>query len=422
MEQSGIRTGMRRFSVFAFAVLLFSTLPGCGGGGGGGGGGDSGGSASVAIAFPPPTSLTEGSSVVVRGTASSSTGTVSSVSVNGVAATSSDLFATWTATVPLSVGANTLTANVRTSTGQTGSATAAITRGTTADHTPDDVNPFTAPGDMVFDVANNRAFVVNADGNAPAVYVVNLTTGARTILSNNTTPDANNPFQLPHGIALDAANNRLLVADRNARAVIAVNLTTGARTILFSDASFYPHALAIDSANNRVIEASSITVSAIDLTTGTRTVISDNTTPDATNPFHDLYGVVLDSANNRVLVADVSAAIIAVNLATGARTILSSNTTPDASNPFLYPQALVLDSAHNRLLVADSGVNALIAVNLTTGARTVVSNNSAPNGVNAFVYGPYGLGMDTTNNRMLTGDFCVLSIDLTNGHRVIFSQ
>ena len=46
------------------------------------------------------------------------------------------------------------------------------------------------------------------------------------------TPDALNLFTNPQGITLDSANNRALVVDSGLDAVIAVDLTTRARTVL----------------------------------------------------------------------------------------------------------------------------------------------------------------------------------------------
>ena len=69
-----------------------------------------------------------------------------------------------------------------------------------------------------------------------ALVAVDLVSGARTILSDDMTPNAVNAFQFPRGLALDSANNRALVIDSVLDALIAVDLSTGARSIL-SDAT-----------------------------------------------------------------------------------------------------------------------------------------------------------------------------------------
>ncbi len=91
------------------------------------------------------------------------------------------------------------------------------------------------------------------------------------------------------------------------------------------------------------------------------------------------------TANNRVLVIDSDlAAVVAVNLTSGARSILSNATIPDATNPFINPIAIALDATNNRALVVDANLDAVIAVDLTSGARTIFSNATIPNGTTPF--------------------------------------
>jgi DNA-binding beta-propeller fold protein YncE len=119
------------------------------------------------------------------------------------------------------------------------------------------------------------------DNGLDALVAVDLTTGARTIVSNSSTPDAVNAFNNPYGVVLDSANNRALVTDYRLGALVAVDLTTGARTI-----------------------------------------VSNSSTPDAVNAFSNPYGVVLDRANNRALVIDHQA-LVAVDLVNGQRVFFS---------------------------------------------------------------------------------------------------
>jgi DNA-binding beta-propeller fold protein YncE len=97
--------------------------------------------------------------------------------------------------------------------------------------TPDTVNPFTRVFNIVVDSANNRALVL--DSNLPGVVAVDLASGARTIVSDASGPGAVNSFQMPVGIALDSVNERALVTDlAGFNAVIAVELTSGDRVIV----------------------------------------------------------------------------------------------------------------------------------------------------------------------------------------------
>ncbi len=70
------------------------------------------------------------------------------------------------------------------------------------------------------------------DSGLNALVAVDLSTGARKILSDDTNPGAANPFSEPLGIVLDKANGRALVVDANLRAVVAVELTSGDRVIV----------------------------------------------------------------------------------------------------------------------------------------------------------------------------------------------
>ena len=87
----------------------------------------------------PGAGTTTHSSIVVQGTASDTVSGLFSVTVNGVAATTSDGYAHWSATVPLSIGANTLTATAIDAAGNLNTASMAITRAvsTANDGVPD---------------------------------------------------------------------------------------------------------------------------------------------------------------------------------------------------------------------------------------------------------------------------------------------
>ena len=82
----------------------------------------------------------------------------------------------------------------------------------------------------MIDRDNNRALVSEPD--LSAVIAVDLTSGARTILSNSSTPDAVNAFSSPSGVELDRENKRALVSDDGIRGLIAVDLVNGQRVFV----------------------------------------------------------------------------------------------------------------------------------------------------------------------------------------------
>ncbi|MCF6254691.1 MAG: hypothetical protein L3J98_03545 [Gammaproteobacteria bacterium] len=303
----------------------------------------------------------------------------------------------------------------------------------------DVTNPFSNPRGIALDIVNGRDRALVAD--ETVVIAVDLTTGERTILSDNTTPNINNPFSSLRGITVDTTDgrNRALVVDQALGSVIAVDLTSGERTVLSnsttpdSDNPFsFPVDIILDAAHNRalVVAFSLNAVIAVDLTTGKRTVLSNNTTPNANNPFSVLRGITLDRDKNRalVLMEDHLDTVIAVDLSNGTRTILSNNITPDVDTPFFGPRGITLDTSNNRnrALVVDDNLDAILTVDLSNGVRKVLSNSTTPNDNNLFS-GPLRIVVDMANGRerALVVDFqlaAVISIDLMSGERTVFSD
>ncbi len=282
-------------------------------------------------------------------------------------------------------------------------------------------------GHFDLDGANNRLLRCSST----RLEAIDATTGAVTTISGPGLPDNQLPFDHAWDVVLDAAANRALVTDRRGRRVIAVDLATGARSIFWESKSGSgpdiqnPDDLILDAQNNRVLVASRQAVVAVDLATGTRSTISDNTTPNANNPFSRLTSLVLVPGAGYVLAADGgNDTLYRVDLATGARTVLSSNTVPDATNPFSSPQVVFHDAVGARALVIDSSVGAVFAVDLVTGARTVVSSNTVPDSVNTFSE-PTAGALDLFNGRLPVGDYgneSILSVDLITGQRTVVSN
>lgn len=399
-----------------FALL---SLTACGGGGG----------APVDVAptaiitFPPAVSTTDASNIVVRGTAKDD-GDIALVRVNGIDVSSSDNFATWQVTLPLSDGLNTLT--VETADTANNSNLAAATAQVNVISTPFTDSTFIMPQHLTMDLANNRVLV--ADPDLLAVVAVNLATSERSILS-----DFSGRVGFL-GIALDEANNRALVTGDSYLNVTAVDLNTGARTVLSdvdtpnTDNAFsFPTRLAVDRANNRVLVVDPIRpgIFAVDLSSGARTILSDNSPPNTGIPFsvNNLFGITVDSANNRALVIDRGRlAVMAVSLSDGSRTILSAN-TPNDGPAFITPSMITIDTAGNRALVSDFGRPAVIAVDLTTGQRSIVVDDKPDNDGITFT-GPVGIAFNSSNNTILLGDqssATIFAADPQNNQQVILS-
>ncbi len=274
---------------------------------------------------------------------------------------------------------------------------------------PDSLNAFLGPVGIALDTVNDRALVV--DNRLRAVVAVDLLTGARTIVSNDDLPirpvpipPANtgvpvNPFNNPVAIVLDGA--RALIADAGLRAVVAVDLSTGARTILSNSTTptdglnplSSPISIAVDSASSRalVVDTGLRAIVAVNLLSGARTIVSNDDTPTRpapippattgvpVNPFSSPSGIVLNGTGPALVTDPGLRAVLAVDLLTGARTPFSSSTVPDAMNGWGNPVGIALDTANNRALVADNRLGALVAVSLANGARAILSANVPPN-------------------------------------------
>ena len=568
-----------KYKYLCLLVVLFGLamggLQGCSGGGKGGQPNDKQ-APLVAIHFPPARSLTQGSDIVVRGSATDDSA-IESVRVNGVEAASTDNFVTWSVKIPLVAGLNTLIVETTDVLNNVDHAAAQVAiesgprlnnarrmnldvennrllvLGVSVDETqiisidmesgargmlfrnnsfsmgadnlfyltqedfafdrvgnrillidePDDLTtlssialatgeqsiitkdtlplpdntPLLSPNAVVVDGVNDRVFVL--DSGAEAIVAVNLKTGERGILSNNTTPDSNIPFFRPAGIALDADNKRLLVLGGRAfqqADIIAVDIATGARRI-FSDSntpdsvSFgITKGIVVDGANGRALVADSTfgiiaadlatgrrtvfnstradaialdskreqviitrtgprSLTGIGLNTGVATVLSDDNPPIPNADVPLVYPVAVTVHNDSALVLNspnfgANPDIVKVNLLTGIRTVFSNGATPDVLNEFASPGNIELDAARNRVLVTDAAQNAIIGVDLVSGARSVVLDNSEADTTNTLM-NVSSMALDAANNRVLvldTGRDALIGINLSTGAREVISD
>ncbi len=284
----------------------------------------------------------------------------------------------------------------------------------------------TSPGSITVDAANNRALIANRS----QIIAMSLDSGVTTVFSDNTTPDALNPFSSIADLELDEVNNRLLAFNRDDSgkgSILSVNLATGARTVLSNstipDANFpivnTPNDLAIDRDNNRVLalhgyNSNEATITAVDLSTGARSILSDAVTPNAAVPFASPLALAVDAANGRALVANPgNSNILSVGLATGARTVFSN---VGAGN-------ILVDAGTNRAFLLSG--NEILDLDLINGNTTVISPPSTTDSENAFIFAGDGFAIDNTNERLLVTDWrtkSVYAVDIPSGERVIVSR
>ena len=289
----------------------------------------------------------------------------------------------------------------------------------------------------VVDSANNRLLV--ADQLYDTLVAIDLSSGSRTVISsyNNDTGDIDDTsFILSSGIALDTVNNRVLISSVRNRAIVAVDLSSGIRSVLSDENNGtgtnlgYPYSIAIDSSGNRalIVDTQWKAIFSVDLNTGNRTILSDYATGSGIL-FNSPQYMALDIPNNRALLTDPGK-IISVNLSSGDRTILSDSSTgvgPD----FAIFKGITVDSSNNRAVVLNLGPEndpspdelTVFLVDLTTGNRTILS--VAPEDTHIYTDQAEFIALDSNNNRVFLVDNnsdIVSSVDLSTGSFSIFSQ
>ena len=341
------------------------------------------------IIFPTPVSYTDAQTLTVRGTASDSNG-IAAVSVNSVAATTTNGFDSWSATVPIADGQHSLIVSVTDHAGNvnTGADSVQVTN-----------NGFlqTSLTGIAGDSSHNR--LVTVDGSARALVAVDPVTGTASIISDAVHGTGPN-FDGPDGLVVEPGNNRALVIDQTLDLLIAIDLTSGVRSVVsgpgisvetqFNFPAGLSTGITLGPANH--IYVSTFTTDGkhpvvdVDLTSGTRTVVSRNDTTGTGIPFGQPLDIAYDNvtvpATPRLLVADrLREAIIAVDITTGNRSVLSSLTpfgTSDAGrgtgDALQNISGIALDGAHNRLLVVDDlgQRQTLVAIDLVSGDRTTL--------------------------------------------------
>jgi sugar lactone lactonase YvrE len=282
-------------------------------------------------------------------------------------------------------------------------------------------------------------------GGKAALFRVDPTTGARTILSDFGL-GANQGVDLGEGMALEASG-QILVTDPSAGtggngALFRVDPTTGARTLLSDFGSGVnqgvgPHGVAVEATGQILVidydagTAGRGALFRVDPTTGVRTLLSDF--GSGVNQGVDPCDVAVE-ASGQILVIDPSAgagaqgALFRVDPTTGARTLLSN--FGSGANRGEDPVGLVVE-ASGQILVADSSAGsiqgALFRVDPTTGARTVLSDFDS--GANQGVEGPHGVAVEASGQILATdydagtnGQGALFRIDPITGVRTILSD
>ena len=251
-----------------------------------------------------------------------------------------------------------------------------------------------------------------------AILAVDPVTGARNVLSQAASRGTGPAIPNPVGIAVNLALD-IYVVDSILDAVIKIDATNGNRTVISIGAddaaangvngnvahgtgpSFEsPSGIAIRPDGKLLVTDTATgtgfadAVFLVDPATGNRTILSDDTVPNTTNPLTTPSSILLHSTQG-IFVTDTTTTdtIMKVDGTTGARTIFSSNTVPNATNPISNPLGMAEDTNGSILLVENNtgGNRQLLRLDATTGARTLVSNLSTTLNFSGVAAGASGI-------------------------------
>ncbi len=409
-------------------MTLALLLPACGGGS------TTTVFADANVLFPPHflVSNTTADRIHVRGRATA-TQALTGVRVNGVPATTTNGWQTWTADIPLSMGINTITVDVAVSVGaipgvdtvrvQRVASPAAMAVGNGPLFDGDLRNPiWYADGYYAYVLVENRGGFTD-----DVLMLVTLASGDRELFYD---PEAFPPWGYGPNLMTArslawAGPENCLVADQGWDAVIRLEPLSGkgedVTTLAVGAAIDVPSGAAALGSPDVFLVANegSHELVRVNVLAGTRTLVSGGATGSGP-AFEPLTAVVAASGNTMAYVADlnVTGRILSVDLGTGNRSVLSgggAGSGPDLGRVY----DLVRDDARNRLLLTDSS-SRVFAVDLGTGNRTVLTGPTF-RGPPADVRG--GTLIDATGQLMLLASREDMQVaDLVTGDRVVVSR
>jgi len=283
--------------------------------------------------------------------------------------------------------------------------------------------PFAARGD--------ETVVANHGGQS--LYIVDLTTGNRTVLSSATN-GTGTLFTTPVGLARDSSGNIYVGEDGLRGHIFKIDPRTGNRTVISSSVAptvgtggflAQIYGLAID-ANGNIIAADtgSAAIYRIDPSTGNRTVLASSTIGTGA-AFSSSFAVIVNPDASIVWVTDAALQpLISLNPATLVRTVVSSSsgTLVGTGAAFNSPTGLIRLSDGSYLVVNFSGANYLLRVDPTTGNRTVVSGASVGSG--STLGSRYSDAVDTAGNYYIAdySSNAIVKVDPLTGNRTTVSK
>lgn len=243
------------------------------------------------------------------------------------------------------------------------------------DLTPNDLTPFANPQRIAVSALGDKAWII--DRGYEDLIVVDLATGSRSLLVDTTSTDVSESLVDARDIALDEiSSNALILAggsdginDFETR-VISIDLADGARFVLSDgltpnadnplEDNPFEMSVVFDSVGFRLLVMQQGDLLSVDPLTGHRSVFSDTGVGGAVDATHD-------ALNNRVLVVNrVNSTLYGANLNSGdVQSIWSVHYGGD-------PRRIAFDPLNNRTLVLYKFRNEIFATDMVTGESSIV--------------------------------------------------
>lgn len=237
----------------------------------------------------------------------------------------------------------------------------------------------------------------------------------------------------PSGMAVTPDGATALVFDQVGQAIVAIDIATGERTVVSDDSTGSGPALVDidqlavkpDGTEVLAVDTFEAALVAIDLATGDRRIVSGDSNGSGER-FDSLVGLALSPGGETAFVGDdVKNVVFAVNLATGARSILSGTSnagmTFGAGPDFGDITALAFDTGDNGVLVVDQELQALFGVELS-GDRFILADAGFGSGPDFMV--PVGVAPGPQGNQAYVVNAALGALLLVNedsGNRTVIS-
>jgi len=280
------------------------------------------------------------------------------------------------------------------------------------------------PVSMEFDPTTNQALI--GDGGSNTVFLVDLDTGERTVVSGIFPKTGGIVGAGPDFIRLTSVNfmdnNQIFAVDDDLETGMIIDITTGNRQLLPNNSIGdgprleTPRSFALNGERLLVADSEANQVFAIDNSNGDRSVVLD----DHNSILNIPHAIEVDAANNRAFIidsVDTSPRVLTMDLETNALTVISTSGTGSGLD-FDRPEAMVFDQTSNRLLVIDSAIPAIFTVDPETGERGLIT------GPGPGFEQPRGIAINTLDNSLLVmdgGQGVLFSVDADTGERRVIS-